>query len=166
MGTVFLATDVRHERQVAIKVFRAEVGMSMGAERFQQEIRIAARLEHPHILMLIDSGEADGLPYYVMPFVEGESLRDRMVRERRLPLGDALHIAAQVADALDYAHRRGIVHRDIKPENILLSGGHAEVADFGIARLSDSAARGFTQTGIALGTSRGSASRGSSRPRM
>jgi tetratricopeptide (TPR) repeat protein len=152
MGTVFLATDVRHERQVAIKVFRAEVGMSMGAERFQQEIRIAARLEHPHILMLIDSGEADGLLYYVMPFVEGESLRDRMVRERRLPLGDALHIAAQVADALDYAHRRGIVHRDIKPENILLSGGHAKVADFGIARLSDSATRGLTQTGLALGT--------------
>jgi tetratricopeptide (TPR) repeat protein len=152
MGSVFLATDLRHERQVAIKVLRADVGTSMGAERFLQEIRIAARLEHPHILMLIDSGETDGLLYYVMPFVEGESLRDRLHREGPLPLGDALRIAAQVADALDYAHARGIIHRDIKPENILLSDGHAKVADFGIARLAGAPSGNLTQTGMSLGT--------------
>jgi hypothetical protein len=152
MGTVFLANDLRHDRRVAIKVFRSEVAEVMGAERFLQEIRIAAKLDHPHILMLIDSGNADGLLYYVMPFVDGESLRDRMTREQRMPLSDALRIAAQVADALDYAHRRGIVHRDIKPENILLADGHAKVADFGIARSESVGGERLTMTGMSIGT--------------
>src|SRR5687767_1155412 len=134
MATVYLATDVRHEREVAIKVLHPELSASIGGERFEREIKLAARLQHPHILGLYDSGETDNLLYYVMPFVKGESLRDRLDREGQLPIEDAIQIALEVADALGYAHAQGIIHRDIKPENIILSGGHALVADFGIAR--------------------------------
>ncbi len=131
---VFLAEDRKHHRQVALKVLRPELAASLGYAQFLQEIQIAAQLIHPHILPLYDSGEADGFLYYVMPFVEGESLRERLLRERRLPVDEALEIAREVADALAYAHERGVIHRDIKPENILLTTGHAVVADFGIAR--------------------------------
>jgi serine/threonine-protein kinase len=134
MATVYLADDLRHGRQVAIKVLEPKVAATLGSERFLHEIEIAARLRHPHILPLFDSGEAGGVPYYVMPYVEGESLRDRMDRDTQLPLDDALRIAREVADALSYAHSQGVLHRDIKPENILLESGHAVVADFGIAR--------------------------------
>jgi serine/threonine-protein kinase len=134
MAVVFLAHDLRHHRRVAIKILRPELASLMGPERFLREIDISASLMHPHILPLHDSGEADGLLYYVMPYVEGESLRGRLDRERRLSIADALRIAGEVADALAYAHERGFVHRDIKPENILLGSGHALVADFGIAR--------------------------------
>src|SRR5574341_2551796 len=133
MATVYLAHDVRHDRKVALKVLRPELSAILGAERFLQEIKTTANLQHPHILSLFDSGEADGLVFYVMPFVEGESLRERLTREHQLPVDEAVRIAREVADALEYAHRQGIVHRDIKPENILLHGGHALVADFGIA---------------------------------
>ena len=153
MATVYLAEDTRHDRLVAIKVMRPELTSVLGAERFLREIRTAARLQHPHILPLHDSDEADGLLYYVMPYVEGESLRDRLHRESQLPLDDALRIVAEVADALDYAHRQDVVHRDIKPENILLSGGHALVMDFGIARaISSASGDKLTQTGLAIGT--------------
>ncbi len=153
MATVFLARDLKHDRQVAIKVLHPELGATLGADRFDREIKLAARLQHPHILSLYDSGEADGLLYYVMPYVEGESLRDRLNREKLLPIDDALQITLEVADALSYAHMLGIIHRDIKPENILLSGGHALVADFGIARAVTSAGgEKLTQTGMALGT--------------
>ena len=138
MAVVALAHDLRHHRRVAIKILRPELAALMGPERFLREIDIAASLMHPHILPLHDSGEADGLLYYVMPYVEGESLRGRLERERRLPVEEAVQIAREVGDALGYAHRRGFVHRDIKPENILLGGGHALVADFGIARAIDS----------------------------
>src|SRR5574341_1916620 len=133
MATVYLAHDVRHDRKVALKVLRPELSAILGAGRFLQEIKTTANLQHPHILSLFDSGEADGLVFYVMPFVEGESLRERLTREHQLPVDEAVRIAREVADALEYAHRQGIVHRDIKPENILLHGGHALVADFGIA---------------------------------
>ena len=160
MATVYLALDVRHERRVAIKVLRPDLAAVLGAERFLREIQIAAQLNHPHILGLIDSGSfpdaaggASECPYYVMPYVEGESLRDRLGRELQLPLEDALTIAREVADALGYAHSRGIVHRDIKPENILLSGGHAVVADFGIARAVGTAGgTRLTETGMSIGT--------------
>jgi tetratricopeptide (TPR) repeat protein/tRNA A-37 threonylcarbamoyl transferase component Bud32 len=153
MATVYLAEDLKHERKVAVKVLRPELAAALGTERFLREIRIAARLHHPHILPLYDSGEADGFLYYVMPFVEGESLRDRLNRDKQLPLNDALRIAREVADALSYAHGQDVVHRDIKPENILLESGHAAVADFGIAR-AISAAGGdkITTTGMAVGT--------------
>ena len=153
MAIVFLAEDRKHHRQVAVKVLRAELAGALGPERFLREIETVARLHHPHILPLYDSGEADGFLYYVMPLVEGESLRDRLRREKQLPLDDALRIAREVADALSYAHARGVVHRDIKPENILLESGHAVVADFGIAR-AVSAAGGdrLTETGLSLGT--------------
>ncbi len=134
MATVYLAMDVRHDRPVAVKVLRSELAASIGADRFLREIKVAATLQHPNILGLFDSGEASGLLYYVMPFVEGESLRDRLNREQQLPLHDALQIVREAAEALAYAHERGIIHRDIKPENILLQQGHALVADFGIAR--------------------------------
>ena len=153
MAVVFLAHDVKHHRRVAVKVLRPELAAGLGPDRFLREIQIGAGLSHPHILPLFDSGQAGSSLYYVMPYVEGESLRDRLIREGQLPLADALRIADQVASALAYAHGRGVVHRDVKPENILLSGGEAVVADFGIAR-AISAAGGdhLTQTGIAMGT--------------
>jgi len=153
MATVFLAEDLKHHRQVAIKVLDPEVTAAIGPERFLREIETVARLTHPHILPLHDSGVADGLLFYVMPYVEGESLRDRLTREKQLSLEDALRIAREVADALSYAHSRGLVHRDIKPENILLESGHAVVADFGIARaVAAAAGAALTGTGIAVGT--------------
>jgi len=153
MATVYLAADLRHDREVAIKVLHPELAAALGGERFLSEIKTTARLQHPHILPLLDSGTADGLLFYVMPYVAGETLRDRLQRERQLPIEEALRIAREVADALGHAHAQGIVHRDIKPENILLQGGHALVADFGIA-LAVSAAGGqrMTQTGLSLGT--------------
>jgi TolB-like protein/Flp pilus assembly protein TadD len=153
MATVFLAEDLKHGRSVAVKVLHPEVAVSLGAERFVREIQVASRLQHPHIVPLYDSGEADGLLYYVMPYVEGETLRARLAREKQLPLDDALHIVREVAGALSYAHTHGFIHRDIKPENILLSGGHAVVADFGIARaVSVAGGEGLTETGHAVGT--------------
>ncbi len=154
MATVFLAHDVRHDRKVALKVLRPELSAILGGERFLAEIKTTANLQHPHILSLFDSGEADGLVYYVMPYVEGESLRDRLTREKQLPVEEAVRIAREVADALSYAHQHGIVHRDIKPENILLHGGHAQVADFGIALAASRSEGGarMTETGMSLGT--------------
>jgi serine/threonine-protein kinase len=152
MATVFLAHDLKHDREVAIKVLHPELGASIGSERFDREIRVAAKLQHPHILGLFDSGEANGLLYYVMPFVRGESLRDRLDRESQLPIEDAIHITLEVADALGYAHERGVIHRDIKPENILLANGHCLVADFGIASAASDASEKLTQTGTAVGT--------------
>ena len=154
MATVYLAHDVRHDRPVALKVLRPELAAILGGERFLKEIRLTANLQHPHILGLHDSGEADGLVYYVMPYVEGESLRQRLEREHQLPVEDAIRIATEVAGALDYAHRHGVIHRDIKPENILLHDGSALVADFGIALAasrSDGGTR-LTETGMSLGT--------------
>ncbi|MGD2121881.1 MAG: serine/threonine-protein kinase [Gemmatimonadota bacterium] len=153
MATVFLAQDLRHERQVAVKVLNPELAATLGAERFLREIKTAANLTHPHILPVHDSGETDNFLYYVMPYVEGETLRHRLAREKQLPIDDALRIAREVADALNYAHSHDVVHRDIKPENILLESGHAVVADFGIARAVDVAGgERLTETGIALGT--------------
>jgi len=153
MALVYLARDTRHERFVALKTLRPEIAIALGRERFLREIKIAARLQHPNILPVYDSGDAGGTLYYVMPFVEGESLRDRLDREPQLPVDDALQIAKEVAEALAYAHDHDVVHRDIKPENIMMSGGHAIVTDFGIAR-AVSAAGGdkLTQTGLAIGT--------------
>ncbi|MGA9838466.1 MAG: protein kinase [Gemmatimonadaceae bacterium] len=154
MATVYLAEDLKHDRKVALKVLRPELAAVIGAERFLSEIKTTANLQHPHILALFDSGEAGGFVYYVMPYVEGESLRDRLDREKQLPVDDAVRIASEVADALEYAHGHGIIHRDIKPENVLLHGGHALVADFGIALAvsrSDGATR-MTETGMSLGT--------------
>ena len=154
MATVYLAHDVRHDRKVALKVLRPELSAILGGERFLAEIKTTANLQHPHILSLFDSGEADGLVYYVMPFVDGESLRDRLTREKQLPVEEAVRIAREVADALAYAHERGVVHRDIKPENIMLAGGHALVADFGIALAASHSAgvTRMTETGMSLGT--------------
>jgi hypothetical protein len=154
MATVYLAHDLRHDRKVALKVLRPELASILGGERFLTEIKTTANLQHPHILPLHDSGEADGLVFYVMPYVEGESLRDRLLREKQLPVEEAVRIATEVASALDYAHRHGVVHRDIKPENILLHEGQALVADFGIALAvsrSDGGTR-MTETGMSLGT--------------
>ena len=153
MATVYLANDRKHHRQVAIKVLKPELAAVLGAERFLAEIRTTANLQHPHILPLFDSGIADGFLYYVMPFVKGESLRDRLKREQQLPIPDAVRIAGEVAGALDYAHRHNVIHRDIKPENVLLHDGRALVADFGIA-LAASHAGGsrMTETGMSLGT--------------
>src|SRR3954447_3172257 len=152
MATVFLAKDLRHGRQVAIKTLRAELAASIGADRFLREIQLAANLQHPNILTLYDSGDAGGVLYYVMPFVEGESLRGRLNREQQLPLFDAVRITREAAEGLAYAHEHGVVHRDIKPENILLQNNHALVADFGIARALDAAGEKLTQTGMAVGT--------------
>jgi len=153
MAIVYLAEDLKHRRPVAIKVLKAELALAVGPERFLREIEISARLHHPHILPLYDSGRAAGFLYYVMPWIEGESLRDRLQREKQLSVEDAVRIAREVADALSYAHGRGVVHRDIKPENILLEAGHAMVADFGIARAIDLAASDrLTETGLAVGT--------------
>ena len=153
MATVYLAQDLKHDRKVAVKVLRPELAAVIGAERFLREIRTIATLQHPHILGLIDSGEVGGTAYYVMPFVDGESLRDRLAREKQLPVADAILIASQVAAALDYAHRHGVIHRDIKPENILLHDGAALVADFGIAlAASKGGGARMTETGMSLGT--------------
>src|SRR5213594_1191522 len=153
MATVYLAQDLKHRRLVAIKVLKPELAAALGPERFLREIETAARLNHPHILPLHDSGEAEGFLYYVMPYAEGESLRERLEREGQLPLDEALRIAREVASALSHAHSHDVVHRDIKPENILLSGGEAVVADFGIARAIVAAgAEQLTDTGLAVGT--------------
>ena len=153
MATVYLARDLRHERDVALKVLRPELAAVIGAERFLAEIRTTANLQHPHILPLFDSGEADSFLFYVMPYVEGESLRDRLSREKQLPIADALRIGTGVASALDYAHRHDVVHRDIKPENILLHDGQPLVADFGIAlALSTAGGSRMTETGMSVGT--------------
>jgi eukaryotic-like serine/threonine-protein kinase len=153
MAIVYLASDLKHGRRVAIKVLKPELAYAIGPERFLHEIAIAARLSHPHILPLHDSGEADGLLYYVMPYVAGESLRQRLERETRIPLDEALRVTAEVADALGHAHSQGLIHRDIKPENILFQAGHALVSDFGIARaLTVAGSERLTETGLALGT--------------
>jgi eukaryotic-like serine/threonine-protein kinase len=151
MATVYLATDLRHDRPVALKVLHPQLAASLGPERFLREIKLAARLQHPHILTVLDSGDAAGRLWFTMPFIEGESLRDRLVREKQLGVEDAVRIAREAADALDYAHRHGVIHRDIKPENILLSDGHALVADFGIARTLGGDEH-LTETGMAIGT--------------
>lgn len=152
-ATVYLARDQRHPRHVAIKIIHHDLSRTLGTERFLREIQIAADLQHPHILGLHDSGEVDGSPYYVMPYVDGESLRARLERARQLPIDEALRIAREVASALDYAHRRGVVHRDVKPENILIEDGHAVLADFGIARAIGTTATGpRTATGTSVGT--------------
>jgi serine/threonine-protein kinase len=153
MATVHLARDLRHGRRVAIKVLRDEIAAAVGAERFLAEIRVTASLQHPHILPLFDSGGADGVLWYAMPFVEGETLRTRLTREGPLPVAEALRLAREIADALDHAHARGVVHRDIKPENVLLQHGHALVADFGIAlALEQAGVDRVTRTGVAIGT--------------
>jgi serine/threonine protein kinase/tetratricopeptide (TPR) repeat protein len=155
MATVYRAHDLKHDRDVAIKILHPDLSESLGRDRFLREIRLAARLNHPHILPLYDSGETQGLLYFVMPVMEGQTLRDRLEQERPLPVDDAVRIASEVADALDYAHRHDVVHRDIKPENILLHEGHAVVADFGIGKALVAAANDaatFTQTGVTVGT--------------
>src|ERR671921_863303 len=153
MAVVYLARDRKLAREVALKLLRPELGAVLGAERFLAEIRISARLDHPHVLKLLDSGEAGGLLYCVLPYVRGESLRQKLDREHRLGIDEALRITRQIASALDYAHRQGLVHRDIKPENILLQEGEAMLADFGIALAVQSAGgQRLTQTGLSLGT--------------
>ena len=151
MAVVYLARDMRHERPVAVKVLRPEVAAEIGAERFLREIKMAAGLTHNHILPVFDSGEADGLLYYVMPNMEGASLRDRLDRERQLSLEESLRITSEVASALDYAHRRQVMHRDVKPENILLHEGAALVADFGIGK-AITGGKSITQSGVSIGT--------------
>jgi serine/threonine protein kinase len=153
MATVHLARDLRHGRRVAIKVLRDEIAAAIGAERFLEEIRVTASLQHPNILPLFDSGGADGVLWYAMPYVEGETLRARLTREGTLPVAEALRLSREIADALDHAHARGVVHRDIKPENVLLQHGHALVADFGIAlALEQAGVDRVTRTGVAIGT--------------
>src|SRR5213080_2730132 len=155
MATVHLAEERKHKRQVAIKVLKPEFSASVGKERFLREIGIAARLSHPHIVPLIDSGESDGSLYYVSPFIPGGSLRDRLNREKKLPIDDALRIVEEVGTGLDYAHRNGFVHRDVKPENILFADDHALLSDFGIAQVrasSDGESETLTLAGFTLGT--------------
>ena len=154
MATVYLARDLKHDRQVALKVLRPELSAALGPERFSREIRFVAQFNHPHILSLYDSGEMEGFLYFVMPYVEGESLRDRLAREKQLPVPDAIRILKEVADALAYSHARGVVHRDIKPGNVLLSGRHAVVTDFGVAKAVTASATRDTMTtvGLAVGT--------------
>lgn len=153
MAFIFLATDIKHDRSVAIKVLRPELTASLGAERFLNEIQITAGLQHPHILPLYDSGEVDGLLYYVMPLVEGETLAEYIAREKQLSIDEAIQIAREVAEALGHAHSHGLIHRDIKPDNVMMSGGHAVVADFGIAKaVSVSGGQKLTQSGMAIGT--------------
>jgi serine/threonine-protein kinase len=153
MATVYLANDLKHDREVALKVLRPELAAAMGADRFLREIRIVAQLSHPHILPLHDSGEADGLLFYVMPFVDGESLREKLQRDGAFTVHETVRILREVADALAYAHGRGIVHRDIKPDNVMLSRRHAIVTDFGVAKaVSEASDRQLTTVGVALGT--------------
>ncbi|NIW36519.1 MAG: protein kinase, partial [Gemmatimonadetes bacterium] len=153
MATVYMARDLKHDRPVAIKVMRPELAATIAGDRFQQEIRVTANLEHPHILGMIDSGKANGLLYVVLPYLEGEDLQERLEREGPLPVDEALRIAKEVADALDYAHSRGVIHRDIKPSNIMLSGGHARVTDFGVARaVGEAGGAKLTATGQIIGT--------------
>ncbi len=154
MATVYLAEDLKHHREVAIKVLRPDLAAALGADRFTQEIEIAARLQHPHILGVFDSGSADGFLYYVMPYVEGESLRERLTRQGELPVHEAVRLLVEIADALGHAHARGVVHRDIKPENVMLSGRHALVMDFGVAKAVNEASgrNRLTTVGVALGT--------------
>jgi len=153
MATVYLARDLKHDRLVALKVLHPELAAALGPERFLREIRLTANLQHPHILPLLDSGEAAGQLFYIMPYVEGDSLRQRLTREGQLPVPEALRLTGEIAEALDYAHQLGIIHRDIKPENVLLSRGHALVADFGIAlAVSQAGAGRLTETGLSLGT--------------
>jgi serine/threonine-protein kinase len=153
MALVYLARDVKHDRQVAVKVLRPELAASLGAERFLREIAVTAKLQHPHILPLYDSGDAEGLLFYVMPFVEGEALSDLIEREKQLSIDEAIRITKEVAGALGHAHAYGLIHRDIKPENIMMSGGHAIVADFGIAKaVSEAGGHEVTSTGTAIGT--------------
>ncbi|MDP9279846.1 MAG: serine/threonine protein kinase, partial [Gemmatimonadota bacterium] len=153
MATVYLAEDLHHDRRVALKVLHPELSSALGAHRFLREIKLAARLNHPHIVPLFDSGEAAGYLFYVMPLVEGESLRDRLLRDGHIPVEEALQLVRGIASALDYAHRNNIIHRDIKPENVMLLEGEAMVMDFGIAKaVSVSADDTLTQTGMMLGT--------------
>jgi serine/threonine-protein kinase len=153
MAEVFLALDKRHHRRVAIKMLHAELASTIATERFQRDIVTTARLQHPNILSLFDSGEANGRLYYVMPYIQGESLRDRLDRERQLPIDEAQRIAAAMLDALQHAHDQGVVHRDIKPENVLLQGDHVLVADFGVSlALEKAAITRLTHTGVSLGT--------------
>jgi len=152
MATVYLAEDLKHKRKVAVKVLRPELAAVLGAERFVQEITTTANLQHPHILPLFDSGEADGFLYYVMPFSDGETLRDKLNRETQLGIDEAVKITTEVADALHYAHGEGVIHRDIKPENILIHNGRPMVADFGIALAVSAAGGRMTETGLSLGT--------------
>ena len=153
MATVYLARDVRHDRNVALKVLRPELAVLMGSQRFLTEIRTTANLQHPHILPLFDSGDADGFLFFVMPFVEGETLQGRIEREKQLPVDEAVAIAIAIASALDYAHRHDVIHRDIKPANILLHDGQPLVEDFGIALAVQQAGGGrLTETGLSLGT--------------
>ncbi|HEV8395869.1 MAG TPA: serine/threonine-protein kinase, partial [Vicinamibacterales bacterium] len=153
MATVYLAQDLKHDRKVAVKVLKPELAAVLGAERFVVEIKTTAALQHPHILPLFDSGTADGFLYYVMPYIDGETLRNKLDRETQLGIAEAVKITTDVADALDYAHRHGVIHRDIKPENILLHDGRPVVADFGIALALSAAAGGrMTETGLSLGT--------------
>jgi len=156
MATVFLAEDVRHDRWVAIKVLKPDVATAIGAERFLREIHIAAQLHHPHILGLIDSGQADDLLYYVMPYVSGDTLRERIENEGALPIPDAVRLLREVADALGRAHKAGVVHRDIKPENVLIEEGHALVSDFGVAKAlseaTDAIVTGRSTAGFTIGT--------------
>ena len=153
MATVYLALDIRHKRPVALKVLHPALAHALGPERFLREIRVAARLQHPHILSVHESGEAAGYLWFTMPYAEGESLRQRLNREPQLPLDEALQIATEVLDALSYAHHEGVIHRDIKPENILLTSGHAMLADFGVARAVDLGGDDkLTETGLAVGT--------------
>src|SRR5256885_4728039 len=153
MATVYLAEDLRHDRRVALKVLHPELSSALGPDRFLREIKLAARLNHPHIVPLFDSGESAGYLFYVMPVVEGESLRDRLLREGQIPVEEALQLVRGIASALDYAHRNNIVHRDIKPENVMLQEGEAMVMDFGIAKaVSVASGDTLTQTGMMVGT--------------
>ena len=153
MATVYLARDLRHDRRVALKVLDPELGAVLGVDRFLSEIKVTANLQHPNLLPLFDSGEVNGLLFYVMPFVEGETLRARLDREKQLPIAEAVRIASAIGSSLDYAHRHGVIHRDLKPENVLLHEGQPLVADFGIAlAVKNAGGQRVTQTGLSLGT--------------